>query len=163
MKFRRNFENCRGASLQTSFAAGNRAALEATAVTEISTYEQLRAALNRRRIELGLSMTDLDARAGWPDGYTGKVLSNPNSIHSCYRRNLGPSSMDLVLGALRVKLAIIPIACGRGRRHAYHNIQGIRGGCLPKCSHIGKQRGSCLTYARHFCTKKGVLDQNTRF
>jgi hypothetical protein len=61
---------------------------------------ELRAALNARRQELA----DLDARAGWPDGY----VSNPSSIHSCYRRNLGPSSMDLVLGALKVKLVIIP-------------------------------------------------------
>jgi hypothetical protein len=66
----------------------------APAVTEIASYDQLRQALNQRRVELGMSFEDLDARSGLADRYTTKLLSASPSAHGCYHRNIGPAAMD---------------------------------------------------------------------
>jgi hypothetical protein len=69
--------------------------------TTVSEYRQLRAALNRRRRELALSMSEMDARAGWADGYGAKLLGGV--------KNLFGMSLPVALKTLKVEMVIRPI------------------------------------------------------
>jgi hypothetical protein len=87
----------------------NAKALETPAPEYIETYDQLRDALNHRRVELGLTMLEVDERAGLSSGHASKLLVPPSKQMSLCYRNIGPVSLPLVLGALKVRIRLEPI------------------------------------------------------
>lgn len=56
---------------------------------------------NARRIELGISQTDLDHAAGWAGGYSSKLFAHD------YKKNFGVMSLQVMLEALGLKLAVV--------------------------------------------------------
>ena len=63
--------------------------------------------LRRRRMRVGLTQRDLDAIAGWADGYTGKVEAPEDAPG---RRRPAPlMTLNLWLQALNVGIAIVPL------------------------------------------------------
>ena len=109
MRFRPDFSNRRGPIGRAAFERQNREAAAWPRDAPISDYPELRAALNSRRVELGMTMLDVDARAGLSDGFSARLLSKPKSARAVYKRNLGPVSLPLVLGALKVRLRLEPV------------------------------------------------------
>lgn len=84
-------------------SAGNITVLSATVP-----LTDLVAALRDRRRLLGLPQLTVDAIAGLPDGYQGKLeasLTNPAAKNA---RGIGRESLPLVLGALKLRLAVVP-------------------------------------------------------
>lgn len=75
-------------------------------------YDELIAALRARRIELGLTMLELDARIGWPDGYTSKIEAGFKTPGVKTKRGnfraLGPATLHEVLRGLDLELTIAP-------------------------------------------------------
>jgi hypothetical protein len=67
----------------------------------IHSMEELLAALRARRDELQLTHTTIDAIAGWPDGYCGKLMCVPPV------KNLGWQSLELALGSLGIALIVV--------------------------------------------------------
>jgi len=63
-----------------------------------ATYPDLLRILAQRRRELGISQRALDDACGVPDGYVGKLEVGT--------RNLGPMSMQALLGALGLRIAV---------------------------------------------------------
>jgi hypothetical protein len=63
-------------------------------------YDGLIVALRQRCIELGTSMEAIDRVAGLPDRYVTKALGSS--------RSLGRTSLGPLLGALGLKLAVLP-------------------------------------------------------
>lgn len=57
--------------------------------------------MNRRRIELGISQTDLDHVTGMASGYCSKIFATK------YNKSLGALSLPVMLGALGLKLAVV--------------------------------------------------------
>lgn len=82
------------------FKVRNARALEAPGAP-ITDYQSLITALNRRRVELGLSMADLDGVTGLADGYSSKIFVGIRSI--------GKLSFGEVLQALKCELVLRPI------------------------------------------------------
>jgi hypothetical protein len=76
----------------------------------VSNYLALIAALRARIAELGISFSTLDQVAGWTDGYASKVLAPEPTPGHKVKRCLGPMAFDSVLGALAVKLQLVPDA-----------------------------------------------------
>ena len=74
-----------------------------------SSYDELLNLLDQRRQDLGISMAELDRRAGLSEGYSGHIFS-PNSKQG---RGLGTVSLPLIFGALGVKLAYDDAAAAR--------------------------------------------------
>ena len=73
-----------------------------------SNMDELTAALRSRRLALGLSQMEVDARTGLPEGYQGKLeasLTNPEAKNA---RAIGRMSLPLVLGALGVEIVVVP-------------------------------------------------------
>jgi hypothetical protein len=68
----------------------------------VSDYLGLVIALRRRIVGLGTGMESVDEVAGLPNGYTSKLLSRNN------KTSLGRVSMGPILGALGLKLAVLP-------------------------------------------------------
>jgi hypothetical protein len=68
----------------------------------VTDYLGLVTALRRRIVELGTGMESVDAVAGLPARYTSKLLSRN------YKTSLGQTSMGPILGALGLKLAVLP-------------------------------------------------------
>jgi hypothetical protein len=68
----------------------------------VTDYLGLVTALRRRIVELGTGMESVDAVAGLPNGYASKLLSRNN------KTSLGRVSMGPLLGALGLKLAVLP-------------------------------------------------------
>jgi hypothetical protein len=68
----------------------------------VTDYLGLVTALRRRIAELGTGMESVDAVAGLPARYTSKLLSRNN------KTSLGQTSMGPILGALGLKLAVLP-------------------------------------------------------
>jgi hypothetical protein len=66
----------------------------------VTDYNGLVAALRRRIIELDTSLEAVDEVAGLPARYTSKALGRT--------RGLGRTSLGPLLGALAVKLAVVP-------------------------------------------------------
>jgi len=66
-----------------------------------------------RMAELGITYATLDEIAGWAERYAGKLLAPEPG------RNLGPLSLDCLLGATGLKLALVedPERLERIRRH----------------------------------------------
>lgn len=74
-------------------------------ITEpILTYDELVAALRKRRVDLGLSQMTVDNMSGLQSGYTGKLEANPRSDHA---RGLGRVSMPLLLSALGCAMVLV--------------------------------------------------------
>jgi hypothetical protein len=70
--------------------------------------EDLTAACLARRRGLRLSQLDVDHLAGWADGYQAKLeasLTNPAAKNA---RMIGRESLPLLLGALKLRLAVVP-------------------------------------------------------
>jgi hypothetical protein len=68
----------------------------------VTDYLGLVTALRRRIVELGTGMESVDAVAGLPARYTSKLLSRN------YKTSLGQTSTGPILGALGLKLAVLP-------------------------------------------------------
>ena len=66
----------------------------------IRDYEGLRAAIDERRKDLGITMEELNFQAEICDGYYNKLI--------CGDRHFGPKSLPAVLGALGVELILQP-------------------------------------------------------
>jgi hypothetical protein len=70
-------------------------------MTEVRSTADLRDAFRARVRDLGIAYETVDAIAGLPVGYTGKLLgANPS-------RNFGAVSFDSLLGALGLKLVAV--------------------------------------------------------
>lgn len=69
----------------------------------VSTREQLLQVLRDRRDELNIAHTTIDAISGLPEGYVSKVLA-PRPM-----RNIGPTSLRALLGALALGIARVVI------------------------------------------------------
>jgi hypothetical protein len=65
-------------------------------------YDELRQLLIARRKSLGLSQLETDEISGLPSGYVAKL--------ECCTKRMGPLSLMCLLGALKVRLALIPDA-----------------------------------------------------
>ena len=78
-------------------------------IAVVRDYDGLRAALIARRVELRLSLEELDAISGVADRYSGKVLLGT--------RCFGDMSLQAILGALRLELVVRPY-CSPKRRVA---------------------------------------------
>ncbi len=73
---------------------------------EIQTVPDLVAALRVRKAELGLSMTKIDALAGFQFGYAGKIFSREGTKA---HRTLTEFSLPRILEALESRLVLVPI------------------------------------------------------
>lgn len=67
----------------------------------IRTYDELIAGLAARKTQLGLTNDMLDALAGTPAGYAGKIFG-PARV-----RALGPQSLEYFLGALGLTIQLV--------------------------------------------------------
>lgn len=79
-------------------------------------YDELIAVLRDRRIELGLSQLAVDEIAGLPSGYVGKLeasLTNPSAKNA---RGIGRESLPLMLGALGLEMAAVPLRLSPAKR-----------------------------------------------
>lgn len=74
-------------------------------------YDGFRALLNNRRVELNMSMIELDHTAKMPSGYSSKLLAPKRDDGSHYKR-IGPDSMHKLLAALGVEIVIQPTSAG---------------------------------------------------
>jgi hypothetical protein len=61
-------------------------------------YAALIKAFDQRRCELGFSQLELDARAGWADGYAGKLIA--------MNKNMGRLSFGLMVDALGLEIVV---------------------------------------------------------
>jgi hypothetical protein len=75
----------------------------------LRTYEDLVQALRIRRQSLNLSQADVDAIAGFHDGYTAKleIGLKLSAKGSQYGRGLGDMSLPTILDALGVRLMLV--------------------------------------------------------
>jgi hypothetical protein len=65
----------------------------------IRDYDQLRAAINDRRIALRMKCLDVDVDAELQSGYYAKI--------NCKMRNFGPANLEGILRALNVELRLV--------------------------------------------------------
>jgi len=70
----------------------------------ISDYGGLLEAFRERAKELEISREGIDSVAGWADGYAGKLLGGAAAKR---RKIIGPVSLELMLGALGLKLILV--------------------------------------------------------
>lgn len=71
----------------------------------IREYPDLVKTLIERRHELGMSSIELDARAGWQEGYTSKV----ENFAKPYGRGIGPVSLPLWLESLGLAMILVKV------------------------------------------------------
>ena len=90
-------------------------------LARVTTLEELLAAAKARRKELGLSQLLVDEISGMQNGYTGKLEAG--------MKGLGKLTVPLLLGALKLELAVMPAA----RQH--------RGKTAPKDENFWSRRG----------------------
>jgi hypothetical protein len=77
-------------------------------VPEVATsYDDLVLQLIARRHQLGWTQRDLDDRAGWADGYAGKIEASPETSNK-YRRRPTSSTFANWLTALGAVLVGVP-------------------------------------------------------
>ena len=69
------------------------------AIACVQSYQELKKALIALRHELGLSQLEVDDIAGLQSGYLSKL--------ECGMKNMGPMSLDALLGALGLKLVVV--------------------------------------------------------
>src|SRR5215472_17535215 len=67
----------------------------------VHSYDDLHVALRARVEDLAVAHTAIDERAGWTEGYAGKLLSPAQT------RRLGPLSLDAILPTLGLVLVVI--------------------------------------------------------
>jgi hypothetical protein len=67
-----------------------------------SNHDELVALLVARRRSLGLTQVDMDALTGLADGLVSKI--------ECGIKRIGATSLECLLGALKVRLALVPAA-----------------------------------------------------
>lgn len=79
----------------------------------IRNYGELIEAFTARRKELGLSQADVDARAGFADGYCAKV----EAWRGKSGRGLGLITLPLLLETLGVTLEVVPSEQPKPGRH----------------------------------------------
>jgi len=72
---------------------------------EAAGYNELCQLLAMQRIALGMTQRELDQLAGFQDGYTGKLETGTRPKG----RTIGSRLLPMWLGALGVRLAIVPI------------------------------------------------------
>jgi hypothetical protein len=70
-------------------------------VATAGNYLELIAGLRARVAELGISYSTVDQIAGWTDTYATKLLAEEPG------RNLGPMSLDALVGALGLKIVLV--------------------------------------------------------
>lgn len=96
----------------------------------VADFPELRAALIARRHEMHMPQSVVDDIAGLAGGFTGKL--------ECGLKNYGPISLGAILGALKVKLALVRDCAehstnseqflrARARSHNYYSMIGTRG------------------------------------
>lgn len=100
---------------ERTFERGNAPVLAKPAVEHISNFEEFRHALNRRRVEFGMSFEELDARSGLADRYSAKILST-SPTHGGGTRHIGPTAIGLLAARAKVRIRLEPIDSPRGRR-----------------------------------------------
>lgn len=71
----------------------------------ITDYETFVAAMAKRRQDLKLSVLELDARSGLQEGYTSKL----ENYHRDYGRGVGPDTMPLWLGGLKLGIVLVEL------------------------------------------------------
>lgn len=71
----------------------------------ITDYDQLAKALTARRISLGLSCAEVDARAGMQENYTNKL----ENWRAQYGRGAGPETFPLWLGGLKCGVILVDL------------------------------------------------------
>jgi hypothetical protein len=95
----------------------------------IDSYEGLVSALRQRVSDLGTTLSAVDSVAGLPDAYTAKLLSG--------QRGVGAISFGPLLGALAVKLHVVPDADQLSKiRHRLP----LRSSCGPRLVEPSRQR-----------------------
>ena len=108
-----------------------------------TTWDALIAAFRARRIELGMSQLDVDDAAGLASGYTGKLeasLTNPSARNA---RSIGRESLPLMLGALKLNLAVDARpgrASEKQNKHKTLSERGKKGQAIWKVRTTPKQR-----------------------
>jgi hypothetical protein len=105
-------------------------AIEPIAV--VTDYDGLVTALRQRVIDLGTHLPAVDRVAGLPDFYTSKVLGQ--------KRLLGPMSFGALLGALALKLAVVPDNDALARIRHRLPARGTRGEAFQACANRSKAR-----------------------
>lgn len=83
--------------------AGSHAEVTHSAAVDVSAYPQLVAALNAKRIRLGWSMNELDARCGFHTGYVAHLFS-PDSKTG---KSLGRMSLPVLVETLGLRLLAV--------------------------------------------------------
>jgi transcriptional regulator with XRE-family HTH domain len=91
-------------------------------------YHELIEGLKARLIALGLTQELLNERAGLPDRYVAKIEVSHRSPAARNARALGQLSLPCILGALRVRLAIVPDNVCLAPPPATHAERGRLGG-----------------------------------
>jgi len=87
-------------------------------VATCANYLGLVAAFRARIAELGISYETVDQLAGWADTYATKLLGEEPIRH------FGPMSLDAVLGALGVRIALIEDAAALDRVRQHRDFTG---------------------------------------
>lgn len=86
-----------------------------------STYEGLVETLKGRRISLGMSQLALEDRAGLASGHVGKIEGDPTKRNN---RAIGRDTLPLLLGALNLQLAVVPVEKQASSKHGLNAIRG---------------------------------------
>lgn len=108
-----------------------------------TTWDALIATFRARRIELGMSQLDVDDAAGLASGYCGKLeasLTNPTAKNA---RGIGRESLPLMLGALKLNLAVDARpsrAFQKQNKHKTLSERGKKGQAIWKVRTTPKQR-----------------------
>jgi len=104
-------------------------------------YESFRALLNGRRQELHLTMLELDEIARLPSGYASKLLSEPRRKRN-YHHTIGGQSMDKLLSALGVEIALVPARAGSSEIQSYPQLlrERRRKGGLARFAKLTKKQ-----------------------
>lgn len=102
--------------------------------------------IRARRRELGWSQLELDHRAGLPDGYTGKLESDPARKNY---RGVGYLALPLILQALKLEMCVVRAAAKHKPRtlmpHGLHVMRGDQNPFWELGSKGGLKRAANLT------------------
>jgi hypothetical protein len=81
--------------------------LPAPAPALIETFPDLMANFVARRRQLGLSQLAVDLKAGWAEGYQGKLEASLTSPNAKNARRIGWESLPLIAGTLHARLVLV--------------------------------------------------------
>lgn len=110
-------------------------------------YDELRAALNARRQQLGLTMEVLDEISGLQPGYSGKIFGGRRV------KNMGPLSATVLLGALGVQLAIIPCSANAASQTIF---EGTLSAYLEIRKKLGRKGGQIANARRSYEERRAI-------